>query len=101
MSSKIVAFLVLLTTSMLAQVLTPMEVADPKLQHLQQRHMNALVAIGGDIEAQKFPYPFLLSRTLDVDLPKMREMDQRSIRFDSFHSQTVLSVTGNYYAAYS
>jgi len=100
--SKTIAVLVLLTTTtMLAQVLTPVELADPKLQHLQQRHMKALMAIGGEIDAQKFPYPFLLSRTLDVDLHEMHEMDPRTIHFDIFHNQTVLSVTGNYYAAYS
>jgi hypothetical protein len=78
-----------------------MELSDPKLQHLQQRYMKALIAIGGEIDGIQFPYPFYLSRTLDVDAPKMRDMDQRSIRFDSYQHQTVLSVTGNYYASYS
>jgi hypothetical protein len=59
------------------------------------------MAIGTEIEAHKFPYPFYFSRVLDVDLPKMQLADQRSIRFDIYKGQTVLEITGNYYAAYS
>jgi len=84
-----------------AQVVTPMELNDPKLQRLQQRHFRTLVDIGGEIQRYRFPYPFYLSRVLDVDLAKMKEVDQRSIRFDSYKGETVLEVTGNYYAAYN
>ncbi len=84
-----------------AQVVTPVELSDPKAQHLQQRHLKTLMAIGAEIEAHKFPYPFYFSRVLDVDLPKMQLADQRSIRFDVYKGQTVLEITGNYYAAYS
>ncbi len=84
-----------------AQVVTPMELSDPKTQQLQQRHIKTLMAIGTEIEAHKFPYPFYFSRVLDVDLAKMQVADQRSIRFDIYKGQTVLEITGNYYAAYS
>jgi hypothetical protein len=84
-----------------AQVVTPMELNDPKLQRLQQRHFRTLVDIGGEIQRYRFPYPFYLSRVLDVDLAKMKEVDQRSIRFDSYKGETVLELTGNYYAAYN
>ena len=84
-----------------AQVVTPMELSDPKAQRLQQRHLQTLMAIGTEIEAHKFPYPFYFSRVLDVDLAKMQLADQRSIRFDTYKGQTVLEITGNYYAAYS
>lgn len=84
-----------------AQVITPVELSDPKAQHLQQRHLKTLMAIGTEIEAHKFPYPFYFSRVLDVDLPKMQLADQRSIRFEVYKGQTVLEITGNYYAAYS
>ncbi len=87
--------------SLPAQVMTPMELSDPKTQQLQQRHLKALMAIGTEIEAHKFPYPFYFSRVLDVDLPKMQVADQRSIRFDIYQGQTVLEITGNYYAAYA
>src|SRR5271165_3234244 len=90
-----------MTASLAAQVVTPVELSDPKAQHLQQRHLKTLMAIGTEIEAHKFPYPFYFSRVLDVDLPKMQLADQRSIRFDLYKGQTVLEITGNYYAAYS
>jgi hypothetical protein len=88
-------------TTLRAQVITPVELPDPKAQHLQQRHLQTLMAIGTEIEAHKFPYPFYFSRVLDVDLPKMLLADQRSIRFDTYKGQSVLEITGNYYAAYS
>jgi hypothetical protein len=84
-----------------AQVITPVELSDPKAQRLQQRHLQTLMAIGTEIEAHRFPYPFYFSRVLDVDLAKMQLADQRSIRFDTYKGQTVLEITGNYYAAYS
>jgi hypothetical protein len=84
-----------------AQVMTPMELSDPKYQHLQQRHLKALMDIGNEIQEHKFPYPFYFSRVLDVDLQKMQIEDQRSIRFGSYDGQTVLEITGNYYASYS
>ena len=84
-----------------AQVITPVELSDPRAQRLQQRHLQTLMAIGTEIEAHKFPYPFYFSRMLDVDLAKMQLADQRSIRFDTYKGQSVLEITGNYYAAYS
>lgn len=84
-----------------AQVLTPMELSDPKYQQLQQRHLQALMDIGNEIQEHKFPYPFYFSRVLDVDLSKAQLGDQRSIQFTSYQNQTVLEITGNYYASYS
>jgi hypothetical protein len=78
-----------------------MEISDQKLQQLQKRHLQTLMAIGAEIEAHKFPYPFYFSRVLDLDRPRMQQSDQRSIRFDVYKGQTVLEITGNYYAAYS
>ena len=60
-----------------------------------------MVDIGGEIQRYSFPYPFYLSRVLDVDLAKMKEVDQRSIRFDFYKGETMLEVTGNYYASYN
>jgi len=85
----------------IAQVITPMELNDPKLQRLQQRNFRTLVDIGGEIQRYKFPYPFYLSKVLDVDLAKMKDVDQRSIRFESYKGETVLELTGNYYASYN
>jgi hypothetical protein len=101
---RIVALLVLLlvcTCCAMSQVLSPVEIADPSARRLQQIHFKTLVDIGTEIGNHKFPYPFYLSRVLDVDLSKLAEIDQRSIRFDSYNHQLVLEVTGNYYASYS
>jgi hypothetical protein len=84
-----------------AQVITPMELNDPKLQRLQQKNFRTLVDIGSEIQGYRFPYPFYLSRVLDIDLAKMKDADQRSIRFDSYRGETVLEITGNYYASYN
>jgi hypothetical protein len=84
-----------------AQVITPVELSDIKAQRLQARHMKTLIAIGNEILAHNFPYPFYFTRSLDLDMSKMAGADQRSIRFDIYRHQTVLEVTGNYYASYS
>ena len=104
MKSRMLAVLAIALAALcpaIAQVVTPMELSDPKLQRLQQRHFKTLVAIGGEVERYKFPYPFYLSRVLDIDLAKMKDVDQRSIRFDSYKGETVLEITGNYYASYN
>ena len=84
-----------------AQVMTPVELPDPTSQSLQQRYLKALMAIGSEVEAHKFPYPFYFSRVLDVDQDRMQAADQRSIRFELYKGQTVLEITGNYYVSYS
>jgi hypothetical protein len=101
--SLVVAVLLVIlgAVSCLAQAVTPMELPDPKAQHLQQRHLETLMAIGKEIQAHKFPYPFYFSRVIDVDLDKMQMADQRSIRFDTYKNQTVLEITGAYYASYA
>lgn len=103
-SKNVGSFVIALALSggvLTAQVITPVELSDPKTRRLQQRNINALMAIGTDISAHKFPYPFYFSRMLDLDLGKMQAADQRSIHFDVYKGQTVLEITGNYYAAYS
>jgi hypothetical protein len=92
---------IMATLSAVAQVVTPMELQDPKMQRLQQRHLQTLMSIGREIEQHKFAYPLYLCRTLDIDLNKIQTADQRSIRFEAYQHKTVLAVTGNYYAAYS
>ena len=100
-SLTLISILLGTAVSAWTQVMTPMELPDPKAQHLQQRHLQTLMAIGKEIESHKFPYPFYFSRAIDVDLDKMQLADQRSIRFDIYKNQTVLEITGNYYASYA
>ena len=45
------------TISLRAQVMTPMELPDPSSQHLQQRHLHALMTIGTEIEAHFTSFP--------------------------------------------
>jgi hypothetical protein len=85
----------------MAQVVSPLEIADAEMRALQQRYIGTLQAVAAQIGAHKFPYPFYFSRVLDVDEVKQRQLDQRSIRFARFENQTVLQITGNYYASYA
>jgi hypothetical protein len=89
------------TTWTSAQVVAPAEIRDLNLRELQQKHLPDLEKVSAGIARHQFPYHFYLSRKLDLSEEEQRGADQRSIRFDTFHSQTVLEVTGNYYASYS
>ena len=84
-----------------AQVVAPAEIRDVHLRELQQKHLPDLDKISAGIARHQFPYHFYLSRKLDLSEEQQRGADQRSVRFDTFHNQTVLEVTGNYYASYS
>ncbi len=55
-----------------------MELQDPKMRRLQQRHLQTLMAIGKEIEEHKFLYPFYFCRVLNVDMSKMQIADQRA-----------------------
>jgi hypothetical protein len=83
-----------------AQVVAPVEIKDPGLRSLQFKYTDDLKAIGAEINNASFPYPFYLSRKLDLDEQQQKSADQRSIRFDQYSGRTVLAITGNYYAAY-
>src|SRR5437868_5760671 len=92
----------LLATGMsAAQVVAPVEIKDPELRSLQFKYMDDLKSVGAEINNTSFPYPFYLSRKLDLDEQQQKSADQRSIRFDHYSGRTVLALTGNYYAAYS
>ena len=84
-----------------AQVLSPAEIADPAIRGLQQSHLAELHAITAALASHHFPYAFYFSRRLDLSEHQQESSDQRSIQFDRFRGQTVLKITGNYFAAYS
>jgi hypothetical protein len=92
--------LLLISSAGVGQVVAPFEMKDPALRGLQQKYIDDLKSVGKDIVAVDYPYPFYLSRKLDIDEQQQKIEDQRSVRFDYFNGQTVLAVTGNYYAAY-
>jgi hypothetical protein len=91
----------LLPSATMAQVVSPAEIKDPALQALQQQYLDELGRAGEDIQSIQFDYPFYLSRKLDLDQRQQQVADQQSIRFDTYKGQTVVAITGNYYAAYS
>ncbi len=95
-----VAALILLSLSAAAQVLSPMEISEPGPRALQDRYMGALQAGANQLEGHKYPYHFYFSRVLDIEEKAELQADQRSIRFATLGTQTVLEITGNYYAAY-
>jgi hypothetical protein len=95
------ALVLLAVSACRAQIVAPPEIKDPELRSLQQQYIDDLKLVAQDILANHFDYPFYLSRKLDLDESQQQRADQRSIRFDRYNGQTVLAVTGNYYAAYS
>jgi hypothetical protein len=101
-TSRLLALILIVAASSIAwsQVLTPAEIKDPDMRLLQQQYINDLKVVGQDIQALPLEYRFYLSRKLDLDESQQQHADQRSIRFDRYNGQTVLAVTGNYYAAY-
>lgn len=100
-NSVLAALFVLLSAACsVAQVLSPSEAPDLLGQRLQATHFKELKAMAEDLRALKFPYDFYYSRTLDVDEPQQKQMDQRSIQFVKHEGLSVLQITGNYYVAY-
>ena len=100
--SWLLALIVIVAATSIAssQVLTPAEIKDPDMRSLKQQYINDLKVVGQDIQALPLEYRFYLSRKLDLDESQQQHADQRSIRFDRYNGQTVVAVTGNYYAAY-
>jgi hypothetical protein len=84
-----------------AQVLSPGEITDRIPQQLQEKYFDQLKAFAGDARAHKFAYPFSFSRVLDIQMAQQAAVDQRSISFDTYNNQTVLKITGNYFASYA
>ena len=84
-----------------AQVLPVSRVKDPVGQRLQQQYIAELRQLSAEAAALHFPYPFYFSEVLDIDEARQKQLPQTSIRFETFHSQNVLAITGNYYASYS
>src|SRR5579863_7924498 len=94
-------FLAALAATAGAQIVSPPEIRDLQMRALQQKHLMELKAVADRIKAHSFPYHFYFSRTIDLSEPQQERSDQRSIRFEKYHTQTTLEITGNYYASYS
>ena len=84
-----------------AQIVSPPEIRDLQMRELQQKHLLELKAVAERIKAHRFPYRFYFSRTMDLSETQQERSDQRSIWFERYRAQTVLEITGNYFASYS
>ena len=93
--------LFLLAASAPAQVLAPEEIRDSTMRELQKTYLAELKQTAVTILNHDFPYHFYFSRKLDLSEKEQHASDQRSIQFDRYHDQTVLKITGNYFASYS
>ena len=91
----------LLQASAVAQVLSPEEIRDPEISALQRKYFAELKLITKAAAAHSFPYHFYFSRTLDIAEKEEQGSDQRAVQFDRYQDQTVLKITGNYFASYS
>jgi hypothetical protein len=78
----------------------PSSISDPNLRALQQGYLKELTDIGKQINALPFADRFYLSPELGQNGGTEKRRDQRSLRFATFNGETVLVVTGNYYAVY-
>ena len=84
-----------------AQVLSISRIQDPQARLLQQQYISQLRQLGASAATIHFPYSFYFSEKLDIDEAQQKQLPLGSIRFDNFHGQIVLAITGNYYASYS
>jgi hypothetical protein len=99
--SLLLAGVVLMTVFARAQALLPEELNQGTPRILQQRYFTQLKDLGTELREHHFPYAFYFSRAMDISEAQQQKMDQRSLRFEKYNGQTMLVVTGNYYAAYS
>ncbi len=100
-NSVVGLLLLLMATSVAAQVTSPMDIDQEGPRVLQSKYMPQLQAMATSLKLQKYPYAFYFSHTLAIDEPQQRTMAQSGIRFEQFDGKMVLAITGNYYASYS
>jgi len=100
-ASSILFCAFLLQAAASAQVLSPEEIRDPQMSALQRKYLAELKLITKAAAAHSFPYHFYFSRTLDLAEKDQQGSDQRSVQFDRYQGQTVLKISGNYFASYS
>jgi hypothetical protein len=83
-----------------AQV-SPAEIINPQLRTRESTYLHHLEAYNKAIQALHFPFPFYLTRYVNLDPQKQPITDTRGLEFVKFHSRTVLKITGVYAAAFN
>lgn len=104
LNSKLVRVLIAVISlglSCSAQMLSAYKIKDPQARAVQQQYPAQLRELSTEASALHFPYPFYFSDVLDIDEARQKQLPIGSIRFEAFHGQTVLAISGNYYASYS
>lgn len=85
----VLCFLLGTMGSLGAQVMTPMELSDPKTQQLQQRPHQDLDGDRNRNRAHKCPHPFYFSRVRNVDVAKMRFWASSRNREERYYTLTI------------
>ena len=99
-----VAYFLLMTIvagSSLAAQVSPEEVTNPRLKALETKYLQDMIGLNRLISAESYPYPFSLSRYVNVDFKNQSGMDTRGLEFVSFHDRTLLKFSGIYNAAFN
>src|SRR5215471_6447629 len=103
-NSKLVRILIAVISlglSCSAQMLSSYKIKDPQARTIQQQYLEQLRGLSTEASSLHFPYPFYFSDVLDIDEARQKQLPVGSIRFETFHGETVLAISGNYYASYS
>lgn len=79
----------------------PAEILNPKLKADEQQYLPQLQALHRSIAAEKFPYPFVLTRYLDAGSGRRAALDSNGIEFIYFRRRVVLKISGFYKAAFN
>ena len=96
-----VAFVLSICAPHLSAQVSPAEVLNPDLKGLEQTYLHQLKDLNESITELKFPFPFYLSRYVEIDPSQQAGADSRGLEFVRFQDRVLLKVTGNYGAAYN
>lgn len=80
---------------------SPAEILNPQLKANEETYLHQLLAFNHDLQSTKFPFPFYLTRYVNLDPQKQGEGDTRGLEFVKFHDRITLKITGHYAAAYN
>lgn len=83
-----------------AQV-SPAEIVNPQLRASEETYLHQLQSYNKAIQEIHFPFPFYLTRYVNLDPQKQVATDTRGLEFVKFHDHIVLKITGVYGAAFN
>jgi hypothetical protein len=80
---------------------SPAEIQNPKLKAAEQKYLPQLQSLHKAIAATGFPFAFVMTRYVTVNLDRESSIDSRGLEFVNFQNQVVLKISGIYKAAYN